>query len=133
MAIISLNIISGPFSPLLLHPYNPNVGEFKIAPQFSYTVLVSFYSFFFVLLCVSDIHQSVFHLVNSASCILLLIPSSEKKKKIYIYIYICYCVVHVCLACVNLSILYLLNISCNLSIFASSFFSKILGIFIVII
>ena len=87
MAIISLNIISGPFSPLLLHPYNPNVGEFKIAPQFSYTVLVSFYSFFFVLLCVSDIHQSVFHLVNSASCILLLIPSSEKKK-IYIYIYI---------------------------------------------
>ena len=98
-----------------LFPYNANVGVFNIVPEFSYTVLISFHSFFFILFCF-DFHQSVFHITYLFFCpyILLLIPSHE--------FHFGYCVVHFCLF--FKSSLSLFSVSCNFLIFASSFFPR---------
>ena len=43
-------------------PYNSNVGMFNIVSEVSETVLISFHSFFFILLPGSYFHHSVFQL-----------------------------------------------------------------------
>jgi len=45
--IIPSKIFSYSFSPLLLGPYNSNVGAFDIVPEVSETILSSFHSFYF--------------------------------------------------------------------------------------
>ena len=50
------------FSLLLWDPYKSNVGAFKVVPEVSETVLISFHSFFFILFCFSYFHHSVFQL-----------------------------------------------------------------------
>ena len=59
--IISWNIFSGPYL-LFLWPYNSNVLAFSVIPEDSEFVLISFHSFFFILLLSSYFHHSVFHL-----------------------------------------------------------------------
>ena len=59
-------------------PYNFNVGVFNVVSEVSETVLNSFHSFFFILLCGSYVLiLSSRSLIRSASVILLLIPSRE--------------------------------------------------------
>ena len=61
------------------YPYNSCVGMFNVVPEISETVLNSFHSFFFILLCSSYFHYFIFQVTYSscASVILLLIPSIE--------------------------------------------------------
>jgi len=40
-----------------------NVGVLIVVPEFSETVLISFHSFFFILLCFSNLHHSTFQLI----------------------------------------------------------------------
>ena len=56
-----------------------NFGTLDVVPEVSYTVLISFHPFFFILFCGSVILQllsSTTLIHYSASVILLLIPSS---------------------------------------------------------
>ena len=78
--VISSNILSYPFFfysssgttliQILLH--------FNVVPEVSEIVLISFHSFFSILLCFSYFHHSVFQLTYWFFClsILLLFPSS---------------------------------------------------------
>ena len=59
--VFNYNLFKYFLSPLLFlfflcHPYNSNVGAFNVVPEVSETVLNSFHSFFFILLCSSYIH-----------------------------------------------------------------------------
>ena len=58
-------------------PYNSNVVAFNVVPEVSETVLNSFHSFFFFLLCSSYFHSFIFQITypSSVSVILLLILS----------------------------------------------------------
>ena len=58
--------------------YNSNVGAFNVVPEVSETVLKSFHSFFFILLCSSYFHYFISRsLIRFLSVFLLLIPSRE--------------------------------------------------------
>ena len=64
-------------------PYHSNVGAFNVVPEVFETVLNSFHSFFFILLCSSYFHYFIFQVTYlffcsyliTCSVILLLIPS----------------------------------------------------------
>ena len=58
--------------------YNLNVGVLSVVPEASETVLISFYSFFIILLCFSYFHHSIFQLTYLFLCLsyLPLAPSS---------------------------------------------------------
>ena len=60
-------------------PYNSNVRAFNAVPEVSETVLSSFHSFYFILLCGSHFHYFFFQVTYPffASVILLLIPYRE--------------------------------------------------------
>ena len=60
--IIPSNIFSGPFSLFFFFwdPYNLIAGVFNFVPEVSETVLNSFHSFFFILLCGSYSHYFIF-------------------------------------------------------------------------
>ena len=63
--IISSSIFSCPppfFVLLFWDTYDSNVGTFNIVPEVSKLVLISFYSFFFSLLCFIYFHHYIFHL-----------------------------------------------------------------------
>ena len=83
--------------------------------SFLHPVLISFHSCFFILFCISDFHQFVIYLAYSASCILLLVPSSE------LFQLLCF---HLCLFKLK-TYISLLNVSYNLLILASKFFSEV--------
>ena len=62
LSIISSNIFSDPlFLFFYWDTYNSNVGVFNIVPDISETVLNSFLSFFFIMLCGSNFHYFIFH------------------------------------------------------------------------
>ena len=52
-------------------PDNVNVGVFNGVPEVSETILISFHSFFFILFCSSDFHQSVSSLLTLLGGVLL--------------------------------------------------------------
>ena len=61
-------------SPFLLlfffwDPYNSNVGAFNVVSEVSETVLSSFHSFFFILLCGSYFHYFIFQLTYPFLCL----------------------------------------------------------------
>ena len=90
-------------------PYNSNVGVFNVVPEVSETVLNSFHSFFFILLCGTYIHYFIFQVIrSSASVILLLIPSREFLIS-FIVLFIIVCLLFS-------SSRSLLNVSCIFSI-----------------
>ena len=69
--IIFSNIFSGPFSLSSPSgtPYNANVVEFNVVPEVSETVLNSFHSFLFILLCGSYLHYFIFQVTYSFFCL----------------------------------------------------------------
>uniref|UniRef100_A0A8C9CTW2 Uncharacterized protein n=1 Tax=Phocoena sinus TaxID=42100 RepID=A0A8C9CTW2_PHOSS len=69
--IISSNIFSVPFffSSAPGTPYNSNVGTFNIVPEVSKTVLNSFHSFFFILICSSYFHYFIFQVTYPFFCL----------------------------------------------------------------
>ena len=69
--IISSNIFSVNFVFLFFFwdPYNSNVVAFNIAPEVSETVLNSFHSFFFILLCGSYFHYFIFQVSYPFFCL----------------------------------------------------------------
>ena len=82
--VFNYNLFKYFLSPFLFlfffwDPYNSNIGVFNVVPEVSETVLNSFHSFFFILLCgsFSTILSSWSLIRSSASVILLLIPSRE--------------------------------------------------------
>ena len=79
--IMSSNIFSVRFLFLFFFsdPYSSNVGAFNVVPEVSETVLNSFHSFFFILLCGSYFHYFIFQVSYPFFCLsfLLLIPSRE--------------------------------------------------------
>ena len=50
------------------NPYNSDVGALNVVPEISGPILISFHSFFFVLLCLSCFHHSIFHLTYPFFC-----------------------------------------------------------------
>ena len=75
-AIIPLNIFSGPFSLFSLWgPYNVNVGECNV-PEVSGCLYLLFFGlffllilFFYIMLCGSGSHHSVFQVAYSFFCL----------------------------------------------------------------
>ena len=53
----------------LWDPYNLNVGVFNVVPEVSETVLNSFHSFFFILLCGSYFHYFIFQVTYPFFCL----------------------------------------------------------------
>ena len=53
----------------LWDPSNSNVGAFNVVPEVSATVLNSFHSFFFILLCGSHFHYFIFQLTYLFFCV----------------------------------------------------------------
>ena len=88
-------------------------------PEFSKTLLISFHSLFFIIFCISDFHQSVFHLTYLFFCLcnLLLVSFSE------FFILVIEFWISTCL--VFKSSISLFSVSSNWSILASIFFAKI--------
>jgi len=68
-AIIPVNILSGPFSLFSLWgPYNVNIGECNVVPEVSgclYLLFFCFILFFYIMLCGSGFHHSVFQVAYS--------------------------------------------------------------------
>ena len=91
-------------------PYNSNVRSFNVVPEVSETVLNSFHSSFFILLCSSYFHYFIFQVTYPffASVILLLIPSREFLIS-FIVLFIIVCLLFS-------SSRSLLNVSCIFSI-----------------
>ena len=50
-------------------PYNSNVGAFNVVPEVSETVLSSFHSFFFILLCSSYFYYFTFQVTYPFFCL----------------------------------------------------------------
>ena len=82
--VINYNLFKYFLSPFLFlfffyEPYNLNVGTFNVVPEVSETVLISFHSFSFILLCSIYFHYFIFQVIYLFFClfILLLIPSRE--------------------------------------------------------
>ena len=50
-------------------PYNSNVGAFNVVPDVSETLLNSFHSFFFILLCGSYFHYFIFEVTYPFFCL----------------------------------------------------------------
>ena len=73
-------------------PYNSNVGAFNDVPGVSETVLNSFHSFFFILLCDSYFHYFIFQVTYPFFC--LSFSAIDSFKRILNFIY---CFVHGCL------------------------------------
>ena len=73
-------------------PYNSNIGAFNGVPEVSETVLNSFHSFFFILLCSSYFHHFIFLLTYPFFC--LIYPAIDSFQSIFNF---SYCVVHHCL------------------------------------
>ena len=69
--IISSNIFSVPFffSSSSGTPYYSNVCAFNFVPEVSETVLNSFHSFFFILLCCSYFHYFIFQVTYPFFCL----------------------------------------------------------------
>ena len=91
-------------------PYNSNIGVFNVFSEVSETVLNSFHSFFFILLCGSYFHYFIFQVTYPFFClvILLLIPSR---------VFLISCIVLFIIVCLLFSSSRsLLNISCIFSI-----------------
>ena len=61
LAIISSSIFLCPFFSLFsfLDHYNVSVGVFNVMPEVFEAVLTSFHSFYFILFCGSDLHQTI--------------------------------------------------------------------------
>ena len=92
--IISSNIFSDPFLFLFFFwdPYNPSFGAFNVVPGVSETVLNSFHSFFFILLCGSYLHYFIFQVTYVFFCLSYSAIDSFSSTFNFIY-----CVVHHCL------------------------------------
>ena len=69
-------LIPFPFLFFFWDPYNSNVGVLNVVPEVSETVLIYFYSFFFIPLCFSYFQHSIFQLTYLFCLILLLVSSS---------------------------------------------------------
>ena len=69
-------------------PYNSNVGVFDIVPEVSETILISFHSFYFVLLFRSYFYHYTFQLTicSSALDILMLIPSTVVSISVTLFV-----------------------------------------------
>ena len=114
-----------PFLPLFsfCDPCNVNAGVFNVVPEASWTVLISFYSFFFIVFHGSDFHQSVFQLTYSFFCFIYSAIDSFQ------------CIFHSTFYVVHLffkSSNSLLNISCIFSVCASILFLRSWIIFTII-
>ena len=64
--IISSNIFSDPF---FFSCSSVNFGAFNVVPEVSETVLYSFHSFFFILLCSSNFHYFIFQVTYPFFCL----------------------------------------------------------------
>ena len=73
-------------------PYNSNVVAFNVVPEVSETVLNSFHSFFFILLCSSYFPYFIFQVTYPFFC--LSYSAIDPFQRILNFIY---CVVHHCL------------------------------------
>ena len=73
-------------------PYNLNVGVFNVVPEVSETVLNSFNSLFFFLLCSSYFHYFIFQVTYPFFCLSYSAIDSFWRVLNFIY-----CVVHHCL------------------------------------
>ena len=80
------------FLLLFWDPYTSNVGAFNVVPAVSETVLNSFHSFFFILLCVTYFHYFIFQVTYPFFC--LSYSAIDYFYRIFNFIY---CVVHHCL------------------------------------
>ena len=72
--VFNYNLFKYILRPFLLlffswDPYNSNVGAFNIVPEVSETVLSSFHSFFFILLCGSYFHYFLFQVTYPFFCL----------------------------------------------------------------
>ena len=78
-SIISSSIFSYHFFFLFFFwdPYNSNVGVLNVVPEVSETVLIYFYSFFFIPLCFSYFQHSISQLTYLFFCLILLLVHSS--------------------------------------------------------
>ena len=72
--VFNYNLFKYFLSPFLFlffffDPYNSNVGAFKVVAEVSETVLNSFHSFFFILLCSSYFHYFIFQVTYPFFCL----------------------------------------------------------------
>ena len=72
--VFNYNLFKYFLSPFLFlfffwDPYNSNVGVLNVVPEVSETVLTSFHSFFFILLCGSYCHCFIFHVTYPFFCL----------------------------------------------------------------
>ena len=111
-AIISSNIFSGLLCLLspFWDPYDANGGMFNVVPEVPYTVLISF----FVCFSVVVISTTVFHLINLFFC--LTYSAADSFLCIFHFRY-CILLIFVCL--LFKSFTSLLRISCKFSMYAS--------------
>ena len=73
-------------------PYNSNVGVFNVVSEVSKTVLNSFHSFSFILLCGSYFHYFIFQVTYPFFCL-----SYSAIDSFYRFLNFIYCGVHHCL------------------------------------
>ena len=90
--------------------YNLNVGVFNVVPEVSKTVLNSFYSFFFILLCSSQFHDFIFQVTYPFFC--LSSSAIDSFQRIFNFIYCVFIIVCLLFS----SSRSLLNVSCIFSI-----------------
>ena len=72
--VFNCNLLKYFLRPFLLRfffwdTYNLNVGAFNVVPELSETVLNSFHSFFFILLCDSYFNSFIFQVTYSFFCL----------------------------------------------------------------